>query len=233
MEKRIVVQVPSGEKIEKIDLIGYYEDADMEGDGLYEQWHYSYHKCQIFNHIGTTTNPPYDCTWNTEWLPDQAERMKLAAFIHRADGFIYMTEPVDQLVLKREGMAVELCKPYMRPKGWFTRNGEFTQRFQIKGDLNQAVEARMVFRTWSPGYFNGIYINDFLVFIKEGPRYDYFEHNIPVTDLHAFVHGENILKTGKTPRYSGKMVHGVEVQWPGIMLLVKYDLSGNSKTETH
>jgi len=43
--------VPSGEKIEKIDLIGYYEDVDLEGDGLYKQWHYSYHKCQIFNHI--------------------------------------------------------------------------------------------------------------------------------------------------------------------------------------
>jgi len=230
---RIVVQVPSGEKIEKIDLIGYYEDVDLEGDGLYRQWHYSYHKCQMFNHIGTIYKSPYEFMWNTEWIPDQDEKMELAAFIHQVDGYIYMTEPVNQLKLIRQGMSVELCKPYMRPKGWFTRNGEFAERFQIKGELNQAVEAKMVCRTWSPGYFNGIYINDFLVFIKEGPRYDYFEHHIPVTNIDVFEQGENILKTGKTPRYHGKMVHGVEVQWPGIMVLIKYDLTGNIKTETN
>ncbi|MFH0758210.1 MAG: hypothetical protein V2B15_13065 [Bacteroidota bacterium] len=58
---------------------------------------------------------------------------------------------------------------------------------------------------------------------KEGPKYDYFQHDIPVPDLHVFQQGENILKTGKTPLYHGQMVHGVEVQWPGIMLLLKYD----------
>jgi hypothetical protein len=81
----------------------------------------------------------------------------------------------------------------------------------------------MVFKSWSPGYFNGIYINDFLVFINEGPKYNYFVHNIAVEDLHVFAPGKNILKTGKTPLYHGKMVHGVEIQWPGIMILIKYD----------
>ena len=51
--------------------------------------------------------------------------------------------------------------------------------------------------------------------------------------IHVFEQGENILKTGKTPRYRGKMVHGVEVQWPGIMVLIKDDLTGNIKTEIH
>ena len=229
---RIVVKVPSGEKIEKIDLIGYYEDVDLEGDGLYKQWHYSYHKCQIFNHIGTIHESPYEFMWNSEWIPDQDEKMQLAAFIHQEDGYIYMADPVKQLKLMREGISVELCKPYKRPKGWFTREGEFEERFQIRGELNQAIEAKMVFKTWSPGYFNGIYINDFLVFIKEGPRYQYFEHDIPVTDLHVFERGENILKTGKTPKYHGEMVHGVEVQWPGIMVLIKYDLTRNINIKT-
>jgi len=143
--------------------------------------------------------------------------------VHLTNGFIYMTRAVEELELTRSGISVELCKPYKRPKEWFTRNGEFTERFQIKGNLDHAVEAKMVFRTWSPGYFNGIYINDFLVFIKEGPKYDYFQHDFPVTDLHVFRQEENILKTGKTPLYHDQMVHGVEVQWPGIMILIKYD----------
>jgi hypothetical protein len=133
-----------------------------------------------------------------------------------------MTDAVDSLRLERSTYSVELCKPYRRPKGWFTRNGEFSERFQIRGDLEHATEAKMVFRTWSPGYFNGIYINDFLVFTREGPKYDYFQHDISLEELHVLKQGENILKTGLTPLYPEGMVHGVEVQWPGIMLMIKY-----------
>jgi len=219
---QIIYEAPPGEKVEKIDLVGFYKDADLEGDGLYQQWHYSYHKCEIYNHIGTISGSPNEFIWNTEWLPDQDEKIRLAAFIHRSDGFIYMTDPVNNLVLDRPGISVELCKPYRRPRGWYTRNGTFEERFQIKGDLNRAIEAKLVFRSWSPGYFNGIYINNFIVFMREGPRYDYYLHHIPVEALYALQQGENILMTGKTPLYSGIMVHGVEIQWPGIMLLVKY-----------
>ena len=222
---QISYQPAPGEKLEKVDVIGYYEDADLEGDGLYRQWHYSYHKCQIYNHIGTIDSSPYNLLWNTEWLPDQDEKMKLAAFVHRSDGYIYMTEPVQNLGLQHGDFSVELCKPYRRPKGWYTRNGTFEERFQVKGDLDRAVEAKMVLRSWSPGYFNGIYINDFIVFVKEGPKYDYFQHDIPVEALYALKQGENVLKTGKTPLYPEGMVHGVEVQWPGIMLLIKYKTS--------
>ena len=64
---------------------------------------------------------------------------------------------------------------------------------------------------------------------KEGPKYDYFEHNIPVEELYSLKEGENILKTGLTPLYPEGMVHGVEVQWPGIMLLIKYDTRTQSE----
>jgi hypothetical protein len=217
----IALTIPQGEKPVKIELVGCYEDADLEGDGRYTQWHYSYHKCQIYNHIGTLTAAPFEFSWDTEWIPDQQEKIRLAAFVHRSDGLIYMTGSVDDLELVRTGFSVELCKPYMRPKAWFTRNGEFEERFQVMGNLDKAKEAKMVFRTWSPGYFNGIYLNDFVVFLKEGPKYAYFEHEVPL-ELHVLKAGENILKTGKTPLYPEGMVHGVEVQWPGIMLLIKY-----------
>jgi hypothetical protein len=34
--------------------------------------------------------------------------------------------------------------------------------------------------------------------------------------------GENTLKTGLTPKHDGKTVHGMEVNWPGIMVLIQY-----------
>jgi len=45
---------------------------------------------------------------------------------------------------------------------------------------------------------------------------------VPVEDLSVLKSGENTLKTGKTPKYDGKMVHGMEVNWPGIQLLIQY-----------
>ena len=221
-EVRIVLEHPDPDQVQGIDLVGYYEDADLEGEGLYRQWHYAYHKGEIYNHIASLEQSGDRYSWDTEWLPEQKEKMKLAAFVHLKNGYSYMSEAVEDLVLERSGYSVERCKPYMRPKHWYTRNGEFSERFQLKGDLSHIKEAKLVFRSWSPGYFNGIYINNFLVFLKEGPTYAYFQHDIPL-EPHVLIEGENILKTGMTPRYHGQMVHGVEIQWPGIMVLVKYD----------
>jgi len=68
----------------------------------------------------------------------------------------------------------------------------------------------------------GIYINDRKVFMREGPRYAYYVHRVPLEDLSMLRDGENILKTGKTPKYDGETVHGMEVNWPGIMVLIQY-----------
>lgn len=223
----IRMEVPSPGEVSRVDLIGYYEDADLEGNGFYRQWHYSFHKGKIYHHMGSLTgpltDPPFELEWNTGWIPDQPDKIKMMGRVVRSDGYMYMTDAVEDLLLKRPGMSVELCKPYNQPKGWFTREGTFTENFRIRGDLQQATASKLVFRSWNPGYFNGIYINDFLVFIREGPRYDYFEHHIPVDELYVFNRGENILQTGKTPLYHGEMVHGVEVQWPGIMVLIRYN----------
>ncbi len=177
---KIIIETANPEGVTQIDLIGYYKDADLEGDGIYQQWHYGFHKGEIFNHIGTISKAPYQFSWDTEWIPDQDENVQIMARIIRTDGYIYMTEAVKDLSLSRPGISVELCEPFDQPEGWFTRKGEFQEGFNISGNLEHAVEAKMVFKSWSPGYFNGIYINDFLVFIKEGPRYQYFVHDIDI-----------------------------------------------------
>jgi len=57
---------------------------------------------------------------------------------------------------------------------------------------------------------------------REGPRYAYYLHRVPVPDLTLLKPGENVIRTGKTPLYDGKMVHGMELNWPGVMVLVQY-----------
>ena len=68
----------------------------------------------------------------------------------------------------------------------------------------------------------GIYINGQLVLRREGPRYAYYLHDVSLGDMSVLMPGENLLKTGRTPKQNGKTVHGMEVNWPGIMLLIRY-----------
>lgn len=212
---------PNGQ-IKQVDYIGLHDDVNFEGDGVYRQWHYHFFHGQITHHIGSATEAPYKVTWDTSWVPDQRQAMQIAARITDDSGMIYLTEAVDGLRLVRPGLSVELCKPYDIPKKWVTRTGEKEERFDVNGDLNKAVAAQLVWASWSPGYMDGVYINGVKVFDNEGPRYQYYAHRVPIKDTSCLKQGVNVLKTGKTPKVGGKMVHGMEVNWPGIMVLIQY-----------
>jgi hypothetical protein len=209
--------------IAQVDFIGLYEDINWEGDGVYRQWHYHFFHGGITHHIGSDMSAPFNKTWQTDWLPDQAEAMQIAARVKDETGIITFIEPVKELSLDRRDFSVELCKPYNVPQKWVTRSGEKTENVRIQGDLSQAVAYQLCWASWSPGYMNGLYVNDKKVFDKEGPDYQYYSHRVQIENPAALVAGVNKIKTGKTPLYDGQMVHGMEVEWPGIMLLVKYD----------
>jgi hypothetical protein len=212
---------PNGD-IRQVDYVGHYEDVNFEGDGQCTQWHYHFFHSKIINHIGSATEAPWQMAWSTKWVPDQEQPIKVAARIIDETGMIFMTAP-RELTLPRPGISVELCKPYDIPKKWVTRAGEKSEHFDVKGDPRKAVALQLAWSSWSPGYMNGVYINDVKVFDTEGPRYQYYAHRVPVVDASMLRRGRNTLKTGMTPRYDGKMVHGMEVNWPGIMVLVRYE----------
>jgi hypothetical protein len=98
---------------------------------------------------------------------------------------------------------------------------EFTEGFDLKGKPANAESFQIVAVTWSPGYMNGVYLNDFLLMDRESCKYCYHiirrEYKSP-----EFLSTMNGLKTGKTPLYRGKMQHGTEIQYPGFQVLVKY-----------
>ena len=196
-----------------MDFIGHYEDVNYEGDGLYTQWHYHFFHGKLLHHLGTAQEAPYRVTWDTSWVPDQKQPMAIAARIVGGNGMIYMTEAVTDLSLDRAGLHVELCKPYDIPKKWATRSGEKQEHFVVTGDLSKAVAAQLVWSSWSPGYMRGVSINGTQVFDTEGPKYAYYFHRVPVSDLSVFKPGVNTLTTGKTPvdRRADGSRHGSEL----------------------
>jgi hypothetical protein len=205
--------------VAKVEYIGNYEDLNMEGDGLYKQWHHYYFRGNLKGNIGTTTNGTA-YTWNTQWLPDQDPSMQIAARVTDNNGVIYFTKSVDKIGIKRP-YKVELGKPYDIPRRWATREREFTTTIDLKGDPMKAEKFMVVCKTWSPGYMNGVYLNDFLLMDRESCKYCYheirkeFDHPEWLTKM-------NFIKTGLTPLVRGKMTHGTEIQYPGFMFLVKY-----------
>ncbi len=99
-----------------------------------------------------------------------------------------------------------------------TRKGQKQERFDLSGDPAKAAAAQLVWVSWSPEYMNGIFVNGKEVFHNECPKYQYHAHRATLTDLDAFRKGQNTLATGASP----KGHHGMEVNWPGIMVLVQY-----------
>jgi hypothetical protein len=221
VELRCEAHSPNG-AIKQVDYLCNYEDVNWEGDGEYRQWHYHFLHGKLMHHLGTATEPPLAVTWDTSWVPDQDEPLALAARVTDSTGLTYWTDSTEARLV-RPGLSVELCKPYEVPTKWVTRSGEKHEKFAVKGDLTKAVAAQLCWSSWSPGYMNGVYVNDQRVFDNEGPRYAYFAHRVTLNDLSAFRRGENVLKTGTTPKHNGQMVHGMEVNWPGIMVLVRYE----------
>lgn len=213
-----ILKVKARGKFSKVDYLGLMDNLNYEGDGVYYQWHYNYHRGELVNHIGSTETG--DFTWNTEWIPDQTKPMQIAARVRDESGIIYMTQAIEDLRFERD-FQVELCKPYNIPRRWATRESEFVAGFDVKGDLSKAESFLVSAVTWSPGYLNGVYINDFLIMDREACKYCYHIIRREYNET-AFLSTMNSVKTGKTPLYNGKMVHGTEIQYPGFMVLVRY-----------
>jgi len=209
-------------KVRQVDYVGHYEDVNFEGDGEYTQWHHHFFHGTLTNHIGSAAQAPWAVDWDTAWVPDQEQPIRVAARLIDESDLVFMT-PAAEFALSRPGVSVEMCKPYDIPKKWVTRSGEHTERFDVKGDPQQAVALQLAWSSWSPGYMSGLFINDAKVFDCEGPKYKYFAHRVIIDDVSMLRRGTNILKTGKTPLHDGKMVHGMEVNWPGIMVLIRYE----------
>ena len=213
----IVVESPDS-TVQRVDFIGDYEEFDYEGNGLYRQWHYNYRYGVIKRHLGTAFAPPYAVTWETDWVPDQEEPVRLMARIQDRNGVFYMTPAVGDLALVRPGRSVRLYKPYDVPGSWQTRaNKRHRCKVFVPHDLHRATAAKMILATWSGGHADAIGINDTTIVRRVGKDHDYSydEVDVPINQIRT---GTNEFFT-----YSNTEHHGIEVLWPGIALKVQYE----------
>lgn len=227
-DKTLVKALPEkDEDVKKIEFLGYYEGFNYEGDGNYRQWHYHFLGQYLKQHIGTTTFKPWGKYWTTSWIPDQTEPMKICARVTDKKGMVYMTPAVGGLrFVSRGKYSVKMYKPDSMPQWWSTRYGLKKERFKIPttDPLDKIKAGKLVWVSWSGGYNKGLYINNEKIMEKATYKnYSYDFNDVPFTP-DMLKHGNNHLWTLATPQNH----HGMEVNWPGIVVFVKYDAPGTS-----
>ena len=86
MDLEAAVTSPNG-RIRQVDFLGECEDVNLEGDGVYRQWHYHY----VRGLTGTWVqwHGSWKLSWDTSWVPDQPQPLRLAARITDETGLTY------------------------------------------------------------------------------------------------------------------------------------------------
>jgi len=212
------------EGIRKVDLIGFYEDFDWEGNGIYEQWHYQLNYGKMNRHIGSSVEQPYTIQWNSDWVPDQDKPVKIMAIIRDSSGINYSTTIVDSLQFVRKKRHVKMYKPFDVPTNFGSRTGRKKScKIAINDDLSNAISAKFVVSSWS-GFthdnvrhelqLNGL---PFATDIGRHHNYSYDYVDISVSCLN-----NNLSDTNELTVYSEYEGHTFEINWPGPVLLVEY-----------
>ncbi|NAS12312.1 FG-GAP repeat domain-containing protein [Poritiphilus flavus] len=205
----------------RVDYIGFYEDVNWKGDGKYLDWQYRYHRGQLANHIGSATKPPFKFKWNTSWLPDQLDPIKIMALVKDINGITRVSTVLEGSMIDRT-KSVSLIKPYGQDAFWTTRNGVHTEYLDLPFELQTENEVKLFWNSWSPCYSAGLNINgNSLPTAANTPCYDAFLSEQEIEDISSLKEGKNEISSAKTPLHEGKMVHGMDVQWPGIMMKIR------------
>lgn len=211
----IEVEASGPRPIDRVEVVGLYTDFNWEGDGNDRQWHYRYLYGRIHNHVGTSPKGRLPIEWDTQWIPTQAETISLVAWIVDEGGMVYISPVVENLRLARR-QTVRMLRPYEVPKAWSTRAGKTDEaRVDVVDDLSKAVDAKIVMSTWNGVAANEIGINGQRIVENVGENHDqsYDEFAVPLEFIRQ---GTNTVYTHSKTEH-----HGIEVQWPGMVLFLR------------
>ncbi len=229
----IAVHVPNDiDSVERVEFIGFYEDFDWEGNGVFRQWHYQYDltdlqydfgseiKKSLKYNIGTDLNQPFSVIWDTYHLPDQEKPMEIAARIVLKNGITSITPAIKGLTLNRQ-RKVKMYKTENVPEEFSVRIGKKKScHITLPDGLANARMAWITVSTWSAATNDNsvheIGINGHRLADNFGEFHHFRYNRIPVP-IEYLKQGENEIYI-----YSEFEGHGLEINWPGPVIMVEY-----------
>ncbi|MDD5687375.1 MAG: FG-GAP-like repeat-containing protein [Elusimicrobia bacterium] len=223
--------------INRVDFIGYYDDFDEDGNGIYSQWHYRYvlRNGAFLGHIGTAISSPYSKTWDTSWVPDQAaSSVKFMAVIVGNDGMCYATPEVAGITLARTTTSVKMYKPSNVPQGFSVTSGASpSSKFcdvVIPSNASTVTGARMSVVTWNGaegGLTQSVTLagTEIATSFPNAVDHEYGYSNITVSNSLITAGTKEFRVTAYHPSNTS-WTHGPEIIWPGPVLFVQYNTGG-------
>lgn len=202
--------------IARVDFVAEYEDFNWRGDGVYRAWQYQTARGRLRRHIGTADREPWSATWDTTWVPDQDQPVRIVAWITDTAGDTRVTEAV-AVKLARRGRSVRMYKPYDVPEAFGVRTGaRKICKIDITDDPATARGARLALSTWSAAHASEIGLNDAVLVKTVGPVHNYSHDLLPVPPG-MLRKGTNVFHVYATTRE-----HAAEINWPGPVLLLEF-----------
>jgi hypothetical protein len=213
--------VDNPKQVESVEYIGYYDDYDLDADGVLTAWHYTLNNGVWSDIIGKQTVEPYSQKWNNNWAPEQRKPVKVVAKINAANGLSYITAPVIFDGIKQRSSTVKMYRTESLGENFASRVKRRKEcNIRIDDDLTNAVSAYLVFSSWSgeseDGAIHTVGINGKMLAESPGKLHDYAFVKIPVPLEHLKT-GDNIFYV-----YSETEEHMFEINYPGPSILVRY-----------
>ena len=213
-------QIEDDSNVARVDFFAETYDFDWDGDGVWREWQFIDRHGAYERHLGTATNPPWKIEWDTRWLPDQQQPMRVRAQIIGRDGTSYLTAPKNGLRLARTARHVTLHASSDVPERFSARDGAKKGcTIQLPDSVENVTAARLIVSTWSASTDadvpHEIILNGKRLANRFGTFHDYActIFDLDVTTLHA---GANSIEI-----YSEYKRHALEINWPGPVILLE------------
>lgn len=213
----VVAPQPGAAPIQRIDVFAWYEDFNASGSGFHREWHGQTIHGRPYQHVGSASAAPWTVRWDTEWVADQSEPIRLVARIVDAAGWHTITPIVDDLRLERGRRRVMLVRVSEMPEGFGVRAGrEMSCVLNVDRLPGRPSRAQLKLMTWSGSHVERIRLNDTQLSPRIGREHDF---QVDVIEVPA-----DAVKAGRNEfaMFSSTTHHAAEVGWPGPVLLLEF-----------
>ncbi len=214
----VVAPQPGAAPIQRVDVFAFYEDCNYSGSGFHREWHGQTLYGKPLQHVGSATAAPWTVRWNTEWVADQAQPVRLVARAIDEAGWHTVTPMVENLRFAPRGRRVTLVRASEMPTGFGVRAGrEMACVLDVPPFAVKPHRAQIKLMTWSGSHVERIRFNDTQLSPKIGR-----EHDFSVDALEVPV---DAVKPGRNEfaMFSATRHHAAEVDWPGPVLLLEFE----------
>jgi hypothetical protein len=209
------------DQIIAVHYFGRYSGYDFNGSGNDNDWHGYTHDRKFVNHIGTTTEPPYEIAWDTRMIPDQPGPMAVRALVELNNGIFYWSDNLVGLTFPANRNHILLFYTKTMPVPFWSRDNQLKKAiFELPYDIKKIESAELHIRIWDGGegeVKEPFKLNGVPYKITTGRAVHDIVYSICRIDPETIKPGINEIELLSDTEH-----HGIEVCWPGPALIIRY-----------